>query len=74
MYKISRIERVFNKNKAINRFLWEFLAAFHKATPGARVEDAGGWWVGGVQGKSQKNEKKIAKIKVFGSVWERPGI
>lgn len=25
--------KVFNKNKAINHFLWEFLAAFHKAKP-----------------------------------------
>jgi hypothetical protein len=45
---------VFNKNRAMNHFLWELRAALHKATP--------------FQGKSQKIEKKIAKIKVFGSV------
>jgi len=54
MYKISRIEKVFNKNKAMNHFLWEFLAAFQRATP--------------FQGKSQKIENKIAKIKVLGLV------
>jgi len=53
MYKISRIEKVFSKKRAINHFLWEFRAAFHKATP--------------FHGKSQKIEKRAAESKVLGS-------
>ena len=37
--------KVFNKNKAMNHFLWEFLAAFHKANP--------------FQGKTQRKIKSI---------------
>ena len=36
--------KVFNKNKAMNHFLWEFLAAFHKANP--------------FQGKTQRKIKR----------------
>lgn len=36
--------KVFSKNKTINHFLWEFLAAFHKATP--------------FQGKTQRKIKR----------------
>jgi len=60
MYKISRIEKVFNKNKAMNHFFWEFLAAFQRAIP--------------FQGKNQKTEKKMIKSKVLGSTWEKLGI
>jgi hypothetical protein len=60
MYKISKMEKVFNKNKAMNHFLWEFLAAFQRATP--------------FQGKSQKTEKRITKSKVLGSNWAKLGI
>jgi len=60
MYKISKIEKVFNKNRAMNHFLWEFLAAFQRAIP--------------FQGKSQKIEKKMTKSKVLGSAWEKPEI
>jgi hypothetical protein len=54
------MEKVFNKNKAMNHFLWEFLAAFQRATP--------------FQGKSQKIEKRMTKSKVLGSNWAKLGI
>jgi len=54
------MEMVLSKNKAMNHFLWEFLAAFQSATP--------------FQGKSQKIEKRVAKSRIFGSVWEIFGI
>ena len=54
------MEKVFNRNKAMNHFLCEFLAAFHKATP--------------FQGKTQKIEKKVAKIKILGSTCGTFGI
>jgi len=60
MYKISKMEKVLSKNRAINHFLWEFLAAFQRAIP--------------FQDKSQKIEKKAAKSKVLESTWEKLGI
>ena len=48
------MEKVLSKNRAMNHFLWEFLAALQRATP--------------FQGKSQKIEKRTAKIKVLGLV------
>lgn len=50
---ISRIAKVFKIKIAMNHFLWEFLAAFHKATP--------------FQGKAQRLARKISK-KILGSV------
>jgi len=48
------MEKVLSKKRKRNHFLWEFLAAFQRATP--------------FQGKSQKIENKIAEIKVLGLV------
>ena len=42
---ISKMAKVFKRNKAINHFLWPFLADFHKATP--------------FQGKTQSKIKSI---------------